>query len=189
VGQDGSRHRDRSNASRALPVTSLSRNVAICVLVALWLAPLSAVHAGQRPFLFAYDTNIVSSGNIELEQWLWASGPAPAQRGPAIYWLWWGPVVGINPHLELAVPFQVKEVGGTTELASFDADLRWRLFPQDDRSGFQALLRTSYHQATVYNASLPTRFDSNLSFSYGGRRMSTRCWSSDCRWRFRNRWA
>jgi hypothetical protein len=128
------------------------------------LAPLAA-SAGQRPFIWAYDTNIVSTGNIELEQWLWIEGPqnGAANSNPE-YWVWWGPVVGVTQHIEVAVPFQIHSAGTSTSLASFDADFRFRLFSQDDRDGFQALLRVAWHQ-TIYNS--PSRFDFNLSTSYG----------------------
>jgi hypothetical protein len=133
------------------------------VFVAM-LAPLAA-SAGQRPFIWAYDTNIVSTGNVELEQWLWIEGPVHTMPStPPDYWIWWGPVVGITQHIEVAVPFQVHASGPSTSLASFDADFRYRLFPQDDRDGFQALLRAAWHQ-TIYNS--PSRVDFNLSASYG----------------------
>jgi hypothetical protein len=131
-----------------------------------------AASAGQRPFIYAYDTNIVSTGNIELEQWMWIEGPPRGQNNPAGYWVWWGPVVGATQHLEVAVPLQVNSANGTTWLSSFDADLRFRLFPQDDRDGFQALLRAAWHQQIANNEhyngqSGSSRLDFNVSASYG----------------------
>jgi len=133
------------------------------VLTAVLLLPCAA-SAGQRPFIWAYDTNIVSTGNIELEQWLWIAGPWVGNN--ADWWVWWGPVVGATPHIEVAVPFQILSSGGQTSLDSFDADFRFRLFPQDDRDGFQALLRAAWHQS-VSSYSQPSRLDFNLSTSFG----------------------
>jgi len=124
-----------------------------------WLLAPALAHAGQRPFLWAYDTTIVSAGNIELEQWLWIR----ASDRP-LYWVWWSPVVGVTRHIEVAAPIQINETNGLTELASMDLDVRWRLFPQDDRSGFQGLLRTAFHRDTVLDRS---RLDFTLSTSYG----------------------
>jgi hypothetical protein len=142
---------------------------AVTVWMAL-LAPLAA-SAGQRPFIYAYDTNIVSTGNIELEQWMWIEGPTHAPASPPGYWVWWGPVVGVTPHLEVAVPFLVNSTAGITWLSSLEPDVRIRLFPQDDRDGFQALLRAAWHEAIANNEQYPgagaSRFDFNLSASYG----------------------
>jgi hypothetical protein len=143
------------------------RTWALGVTTLLVLAS-SQASAGERPFLWAYDTTIVPNGNVELEQWLWVRGAIPPTAGnpeqPAGYWLWWSPVVGVTRHIEVAVPFQVLASKGGTFLNSFDADVRWRLFPQDDLSGFQGLVRTAYHQET----SGASRFDFNVSASHGG---------------------
>ena len=61
-----------------------------------------------------------------------ALGPEPRSRpaAPSAYWVWWGPVFGLSQHLELALPFQVRATQSVTELESFEADLRYRLFPR-----------------------------------------------------------
>jgi len=141
------------------------RSPLACALVAGALAWVpAAAQAGQRPFLWAYDTNIVSTGNLELEQWLWFKGSSPGTS--AQYWVWWSPVVGITRHLEAAVPFQLEDPGTGARLASLDADLRWRLFSQDDRGGFQGLVRAAFHRDTALHRS---RLDLTLSTSWGDR--------------------
>src|SRR5438045_3051266 len=96
-------------------------------LVLAMLLWSSAAQAGRRPFIWTYDTEIVPRGDLELEQWLWAKTrppSLPAKR--AAYWIWWAPVIGLAPRLELAIPFQVlATAAGTTTLDSFEADVRY----------------------------------------------------------------
>src|SRR3954469_15651346 len=106
------------------------RRVVMMAVLALAVLPAPA-EAGRRPFIWVYDTEIVPKGDVELEQWLWARSRAPAfPQRPATYWIWWAPVFGLSQRLELALPFQVRSTQSTTELESFEADLRFRLFPR-----------------------------------------------------------
>lgn len=121
--------------------------------------------AGRRAFIWAYDTEIVPKGDVELEQWLWARTRAPGDTGQAAsYWLWWAPVFGLSQRIELAVPFQVRATQELTRLDSIDADLRLRLRPRGDDSPWQPLLRVAWHQAI--HTTRPSRVDVNLVQSY-----------------------
>lgn len=136
--------------------------VVACIVGLAWASP---AQAGRRPFIWAYDTEIVPKGDVELEQWLWARGRAPAfPQKPATYWVWWGPVFGLSQRLELALPFQVLSTQSSTQLESFEADLRFRLFPRGDESAFQPLVRVAWHQAV--HTPNPSRVDVNLVGSY-----------------------
>jgi hypothetical protein len=132
-----------------------------CIVGLAWAGP---AQAGRRPFIWAYDTEIVPKGDVELEQWLWVRSRAPALPQPSSYWVWWGPVFGLSQHLELALPFQVRATQSVTELESFEADLRYRLFARGDDSAFQPLVRVAWHQA-IQTAN-PSRVDVNLVGSY-----------------------
>lgn len=138
---------------------------AAVVTCILGLAAATPAHAGRRPFIWTYDTEIVPKGDVELEQWLWARSRAPAfPERPSAYWLWWGPVIGLSQHLELAIPFQVRANRNATELESFEADFRYRLFPRGDDRAFQPLVRAVWHQAI--HTTGPSRVDLNLVGSY-----------------------
>ncbi|MFP2929850.1 hypothetical protein ACLESO_32585 [Pyxidicoccus sp. 3LG] len=127
-----------------------------------WAAP---AQAGRRPFIWTFDTDIVPKGDVELEQWLWARSRAPGvPNRPTAYWIWWGPVFGLSQHLELALPFQVRANRTVTQLESFEADFRYRLFPRGDNRAFQPLVRAVWHQAI--NTATPSRVDANLVGSY-----------------------
>lgn len=133
-----------------------------CILGVLSSTPAKA---GPRPFIWTFDTAIVPKGDVELEQWLWARSRSPdAPERPTAYWLWWAPVLGMSQHLELAIPFQVRATRGVTELDSFEADFRYRLFPRGDERPFQPLVRAVWHQS-IRGAS-PSRVDVNLVGSY-----------------------
>lgn len=136
--------------------------VMACAMGLAWTMP---AQAGRRPFIWTFDTEIVPKGDIELEQWLWARSRAPdVPERPSVYWIWWGPVLGLSQRLELALPFQVRATRNVTELDSFDADFRFRLFPRGDDRPFQPLVRAVWHQAI--RGSSPSRVDLNLVGSY-----------------------
>jgi hypothetical protein len=136
--------------------------VVACIVGLAWASP---AQAGRRPFTWTYDTDIVPKGDVELEQWLWVRSRAPAfPQQPSAYWVWWGPVFGLSQRLELALPFQVRSTRGATALESFEADLRYRLFPRGDDRPFQGLVRLAWHQA-IHTAN-PSRVDLHLVGSY-----------------------
>lgn len=133
-----------------------------CLIGLTWASP---AQAGRRPFIWTYDTEIVPKGDIELEQWLWARSRAPAfPERPSTYWIWWAPILGLSQHLELALPFQVRANRTATELESFEADFRYRLFPRGDDRAFQPLVRAVWHQAI--RTANPSRLDLDLVGSY-----------------------
>ena len=136
--------------------------VVACIMGLTWAAP---AQAGRRPFIWTFDTDIVPKGDVELEQWLWARSRAPGVPDrPSVYWIWWGPVLGLSQHLELALPFQVRANRTVTQLESFEADFRYRLFPRGDDRAFQPLVRAVWHQAI--NTAGPNRVDLDLVGSY-----------------------
>lgn len=141
------------------------------VLGLLWVLLPRLAEAGRRPFIWAYDTEIVPEGDVELEQWLWVRGRSPAAPStPAHYWVWWSPVIGLSSYLELQFPFQLATVSDKTTsdpfkttLDSFEVDLRYRLLGRESTDPFQPLVRLTYHQGI---SGTPSRVDANLVGSY-----------------------
>ena len=132
--------------------------------VSLW--PSHAL-AGRRPFLLAYDTEIIPEGDVELEQWLWSESKVPAlPRIPARYWIYWSPVFGISNHLELYLPVTIVSNSSSTNLETISAEVRYRFFPREQEGGFQVLLRASVRQA-VYTRADPSSTNLGLVASYG----------------------
>jgi hypothetical protein len=123
--------------------------------------------ADRTPYLFTEDSQIVPERTVELEQWLWAVGRVPRlPDSPVAEWLWWGPVLGVDEHLELRVPIQFFDSLDTFALASVGIDARYRIFPRAQDDGFQPLVRISYVQA-LKDYSGPPRIDLNLVATYG----------------------
>ena len=135
------------------------------------LAPRQA-EAGRRAFLFAYDSEIVPEGDVELEQWWWSESRIPANPDagrpnarPAWYWIWSAPVIGLTNHLELSLPFQVFATSNSTSLQTFSAELYYRLFSREKEGGVQPLLRVSYHHAI--QARMPSSAEADLVVAFG----------------------
>jgi hypothetical protein len=141
-----------------------SRWLLLTGLVAAVLLPGSA-EAGRRPFIWAYDTEIVPQGDVDLEQWLWTRARIPTREvDRARYWVWWGPVFGLSQQLELAVPFQLVATGERTEMDFVSADFRFRLKPRGDDSPLQQLVRVAWMQTIRDSGS--SRLELNLVQSH-----------------------
>jgi len=144
------------------------------ILAILTLASALAsapAEAGRRAFLFAYDSEIVPEGDVELEQWWWSesriqAGGDRATARAALYWIWWAPVIGLTNHLELALPIQIIAGANNTTLQTFSADLYYRFFSREKEGGFQPLIRASIHQA-ISARSAPSSGEVNLVLAYG----------------------
>jgi len=129
-----------------------------------------AAEAGRRPFLFAYDSEIVPDGDVELEEWWWSESRIPTTEEhvgrSALYWFWFAPVFGLSNHLELALPFQIVAASNTTAVQSFWVEGRYRFFPREKEGGFQPLVRFSYRQAIQARVA-PSSVDMDLVVTYG----------------------
>ena len=135
-------------------------------IVGFSLWPSDAL-AGRRPFLLAYDTEIIPEGDVELEQWLWSESKIPARpRIPARYWIYWSPVFGMSNHLELYLPVTIVSNSTSTNLETLSAEVRYRFFPREQEGGFQLLLRAAVHQA-VFSRADPSSAELGLAASYG----------------------
>jgi hypothetical protein len=108
--------------------------------------------AGRTAHLLAEEAQIVPEGDVELEQWIWGEGRVPNRPfRPVISWIWWAPVVGVSPHLELAFPLQLVSGSGALSLESIGIDARYRLFPRERDEGLQPLIRVAYaHPLSEY---------------------------------------
>lgn len=93
----------------------------------LLLTPLSA-HAGRRPFIWTYDTELVPLRRVELEQWVWERNKPDAGLSS----VWWSPVIGLSDHIELAMPIEwYWQEGQGTQFSTWGGDLRIRLANPD----------------------------------------------------------
>src|SRR5215813_10889824 len=138
------------------------------------LAPGQA-EAGRRAFLFAYDSEIVPEGDVELEQWWWSESRIPRNDDrpngrPAWYWIWSAPVIGLSNHLELSFPFQIFATSTTTSLQQFSAEAYYRFYSREKEGGFQPLVRLSYHHAIAKGGPstvAPSTVETELVLGFG----------------------
>jgi hypothetical protein len=138
------------------------------LLAGLLLAAAPAV-ADRTNHLFLDETQVLPEGDVELEQWLWAQGQIPNEPGRYVTgWLWFGPVVGISPHLELSLPLVIVTTSEQqTVLNSISLVARYRFFAREQDEGFQPLIRVEYQQPlTNYNAGTYYTRTPPYSYSY-----------------------
>jgi hypothetical protein len=105
------------------------------------------VWADRTNHLFLDETQVLPEGDVELEQWVWAEGQIPSMPGRYVStWVWFGPVVGISPHLELSLPLVVVGTPEQLVLNSLSLVARYRFFAREQNDGFQPLIRLEYQQ-------------------------------------------
>jgi len=136
------------------------------VVVVAWLACSPRAQAGRTSHLLAREAQIVPEGDVEVEQWLWGEGRVPNRPSrPVLEWLWWAPVVGVSPHLELAFPLELSG-SDALSLKNIGIDARYRLFPREQDEGLQPLIRVGYsHPLSEYGGA--PRLELDLVAEYG----------------------
>lgn len=149
-------------SSRALVLRLLPR----VILLGFGLLSQAAL-AGRTSHLLVEESQIVPEGDVELEQWLWGVDRIPAfPSRPLSEWMWWGPVVGLSPHWELAAPMEWVGNSDSVAFATLGLDVRYRIFPRENDEGFQPLVRLSYvHPLSEYVG--PARVELNAVLSDG----------------------
>jgi len=110
--------------------------VAALLFIAITLSSVDA-HAGRRPWIWVWDTEVLHEREMEIEQWIWEF---KKPGGMAAAWLWWAPIVGITDQLELAIPIEAAwwwrhEAGvgwvSSTAMETWGVSLRYRLVEND----------------------------------------------------------
>ena len=123
--------------------------------------------AARTSHLFLDESQLVPEGSIELEQWVWAQGRIPSRIDrPASIWVWWGPALALTQHLELELPLQLVSVPDATNLYSLSLVARYRIFPRENDSGFQPLIRLAYVQPLSQYAG-PPAVEATFVLTYG----------------------
>jgi|GEM_PF-344747 len=121
------------------------------LLCALVLGGTPAL-ADRTSHLFVDETQVLPEGDVELENWVWAQGQIPSSNYPVTTgWIWFGPTVGISPHLEMSLPVVVYATSTNMQLNSISLVARYRLFPREQDDGLQPLLRFEYQQPLSVN--------------------------------------
>ena len=139
----------------------------LLLALALVLGPAPA-RAARNFQLFLDQSQLVPEGDVELETWIWSQGQIPSNTArPTTIWFWMGPVVGISSHLELQLPLQIVGVPDNAVLDTLSLVARYRIFPRQQDTGFQPLIRLEYQQPLSAYAGPPT-LKILLVGTYGG---------------------
>jgi hypothetical protein len=106
----------------------------VLVLLAVLLSATPA-WAGRTHYGWLYGTEINPERGVELETWM-GEEDGKGDAGTQETFLWWGPTVGLSPHLEAAFPIEAgyedDGMGNAgTELTRLGAELRWRVQSPD----------------------------------------------------------
>ena len=122
------------------------------LLVLALVLTATTAEAGRTPHLLTESVDLVPEGVVDFEQWIWGEGHVPSQpQRPTAAWVWWAPVIGVTPNLELAFPLQLIAEGGETAVESLGVDARYRLFSRNDDRFFQPMLHVGYaHPLSTY---------------------------------------
>src|SRR2546430_14522561 len=102
--------------------------------VALGLSA-GAAHAGRTHFAWQYGTELNPERGVEVETWIIdmhklnkAGGIVDDETG-----FWWGIVVAVSEHVELAIPIEAEYVDNrdpanppTSQFIRFGGEVRWR---------------------------------------------------------------
>lgn len=122
--------------------------LAVAMVVACGALWPSTALAGRRPFIWAYDTEVLPERGVELENWV--TDRAYRNAGD-ITSIWTAPVVGISDRLELALPFlwSQGQVKSSSQIDWYGAELRWRLRSPDpvEARGWAPLVRLAAHKS------------------------------------------
>jgi hypothetical protein len=104
----------------------LACGVAALVLAA-WEVP---AHAGRSHFGWLYGSEIIPERGSELETWIVEENKKGDTKIDETSF-WWGPVVALTAHVELAIPIEAGRFDdhvapASTEFTRWGAEVRWR---------------------------------------------------------------
>ncbi len=134
--------------------------------------------AGRSGFAWFFDSEVVPERGVELETWLIEENSlGDADKDTTR--VQWQPAVGVTDRMELALPIELDfvefddpMVGGDTQLASYGAELRWRLVSQDpvEAPRIAPLIRVAARRLVTARERMRSEADMVVSADLGG------CW-------------
>ena len=97
----------------------------ITVVAGLLVAFAAPSHAGRSHFGWMYGTDIIPERGVEVESWIVEENQkGDAKTGETSFW--WGPVLALTQHVELAISAEAAEEAGVPHFTKWGADLRYR---------------------------------------------------------------
>lgn len=105
----------------------------LLVAIALLLLLGRPALAGRTHYGWMYGTEIIPERTVEVETWILEENGKGGTIDETL--LWWGPVVGVTEHLEIAVPvelaYEAEDGAGGFRFLRWGADLRYRFDSPD----------------------------------------------------------
>ena len=112
-------------------------------VMALGLVSFAApAHAGRTHFGWLYGSEVIPERGVEIENWILEEnkkGDAKVDETS----FWWGPVIALTQHLELAISAEAADETSGVEFKRWGAEARYRLQSPDpiDAGPFATLFR------------------------------------------------
>jgi hypothetical protein len=135
-------------------------------LVALLLA--TPAHAGRTHLAWSYGTDVVPERGVEVENWIQEENQkGGAHTGETAFW--WGPVMALTQHVELAISIEANEEAGSPNFTRWGADLRYRVQSPDavDAGPLVTKIRVGAKRLILERAGVHGEADISTSYTAG----------------------
>ena len=143
----------------------MHRLLASAVVLAASATP---AQAGRSHFGWMYGTDVIPERGVEIESWILEENQkGDSTSGETAFW--WGPVVALTAHLELAISMEAAEEEGSPHFTRWGADLRYRPQSPDavDAGPFATKFRIGAKRLILDRAGIRGEADAIASYTAG----------------------
>ncbi len=140
----------------------------IAAIAALLVCAATPARAGRSHFGWMYGTDIIPERGVEVESWIVEENQkGDANTGETA--LWWGPVMALTQHVELAISLEANEEDGSPHFTRWGADIRYRLQSPDavDAGPFATKVRLGAKRLILDRAGVRGEADIIASYTAG----------------------
>ena len=125
-------------------------------------------HAGRTHFGWLYGTDIIPERGTELETWIVEENKHDGETTNETTF-WWGPVIALTEHVELAIPFEVVDVGSGAYFSKWGGELRYRPQSPDpiEAGPFATLFRVAAKRLVQDHTGVRAEADAVASYQDG----------------------
>jgi hypothetical protein len=145
-----------------------------CGLAALMLASWAApAHAGRSHFGWLYGSDVIPERGVEMETWIVEENKKGDGKIDETSF-WWGPVMALTAHLELAIPIEAGHFDDhvtppSNQFTRWGGELRWRPQSPDkiDAGPLTNLIRVGAKRLIDARAGIRGEADVVTSYDFG----------------------
>ncbi|HUS27107.1 MAG TPA: hypothetical protein VMZ53_01310 [Kofleriaceae bacterium] len=138
------------------------------LIAAVLLATTATASAGRSHFGWMYGTDIVPERGVEVESWIVEENhKGDSNSGETAFW--WGPVMALTQHVELAISVEAAEEDGSPHFTKWGGDIRYRPQSPDavDAGPFATKFRLGAKRLILDRAGMRGEADVVASYSAG----------------------